>query len=90
VSIGRSRSDQGDPDPGARVLTLLMFAVLAIPSQLIHAIETNRPIEPEELLARQLGGVTQEEIRAEVNTRRSRIGSRRVQHWRTGCVRKDG
>jgi hypothetical protein len=46
-----------------------MFAALAIPSQMSHAIETNGPIEPEELLAWQLGGVTQEEIRAEANTR---------------------
>jgi hypothetical protein len=46
-----------------------MFAVLAIPSQMNPAIETNRPIQPEELFAWQLGGVTQEEIRAEVNTR---------------------
>jgi predicted Zn-dependent protease len=64
VLIGRSgRSRPGDtcaysPD-----------VCRAIPSHLNHAIETNRPIKPEELLAWQLGGVTQEEIRAEVNTR---------------------
>lgn len=51
------------------MLTLLIFAVLAIPSRMNRAIETNRPIEPEELLAWQLAGVTQEEIRAEVNAR---------------------
>jgi hypothetical protein len=34
------------------------------------AIETNGPVEPEEVLGWQLAGVTQEEIRAEVNTTR--------------------
>jgi hypothetical protein len=34
------------------------------------AIETNGPVEPGEVLGWQLAGVTQEEIRAEVNTRR--------------------
>jgi hypothetical protein len=47
-----------------------MFAVLAIPSQMNPAIETNGPVEPEEALGWQLAEVTQEENRAEVNTRR--------------------
>lgn len=51
------------------MLTLLMFAVLAIPLHMNHSIETSGPIEPEELLAWQLGGVTPEGIPTEVNTR---------------------
>lgn len=49
------------------MITLVLFAALAIPPQQVTAIpETNAPIAPEQALAWQLEGLTQEEIREEV------------------------
>jgi tetratricopeptide (TPR) repeat protein len=52
------------------VITLVLFAALAIPPQEGNTTtETNAPVAPEQVLAWQLEGLTQEEIREEVSRR---------------------
>jgi len=49
------------------VITVVLFAALAIPRQQVSTSpETNAPVGPEQVLAWQLEGLTQEEIREEV------------------------
>jgi hypothetical protein len=52
------------------VITLVLFAALAFPLQQNTAPpEANGPVQPEQVLAWQLEGPTQEEIREEVSSR---------------------
>ena len=52
------------------MLTLVLFAALAIPPQQINVTsEMNSPVVPDQVLARQLEGLTQEEIQDEVERR---------------------
>ena len=52
------------------MLTLVLFAALAIPPQQINVTsEMNSPVVPDQVLAWQLEGLTQEEIQDEVEGR---------------------
>jgi tetratricopeptide (TPR) repeat protein len=55
---------------GGFVLTLVLFALFAMPTlQSAANAEVSSPVAPEEVLAWQLQGLTQEEVRGEVNRR---------------------
>lgn len=58
------------PRKAGFVFTLLLYAMFAMPAQLSTAnSEVNTPVAPEQVLAWQLEGLTQEEIRGEVSRR---------------------
>ena len=49
------------------MLTFVLFAALTIPSEVSSTTDNSKPAAPEQVLAWQLEGLTQEEIREEVN-----------------------